>query len=164
MATIIKSHNSHVLGASEANEEKHPKLCSCPKTKRDQCPLQQRCLAQNIIYKATVRTSTEEKEYIGSTGRSFKQRFSEHKHALKHRSSQQSTTLSKFVWTARDKGEDPKISWSLVHSIPTPRGPQRICSTCNLERMEIAAADQRRSLNKRSELTGKCVHFRSLYF
>ena len=114
--------------------------------------------------KATVRTSTEEKEYIGSTGRSFRQRFSEHKHALKHRSSQQSTTLSKFVWTARDKGEDPKISWSLVHSIPTPRGPQRICSTCNLERMEIAAADQRRSLNKRSELTGKCVHFRSSYF
>jgi hypothetical protein len=164
MATIIKSHNSHVLGASKADKDEHQKLCNCPKTKRDQCPLQQQCLAKNIIYKATVRTSTEEKDYIGSTGRSFKQRFSEHKHALKHRGSQQSTTLSRFVWKARDEGEDPTITWSLVHSIPTPGGPQRICTTCNLERMAIATADHRRSLNKRSELTGKCVHFRSFYF
>ena len=164
MATIIKSHNSHVLGASEADKNRHQRLCNCPQTRKDQCPLQQQCLAQNIIYKATVRTTSEEKEYIGSTGRSFKQRFSEHKHALKHRGSQQSTTLSRFVWKARDAGEEPTITWSLVHSIPTPGGPQRICSTCNLERMAIATADHRRSLNKRSELTGKCVHFKSFYF
>ena len=164
MATIIKSHNSYVLGASQSNEEEQPKLCSCPRTKKDECPLQERCLTQNVIYKATVRTSSEQKEYIGSTGRSFKKRFSEHKHALKHRDSQQSTTLSKFIWKARDEGEEPKITWSLLHKIRTPRGPQRICTTCNLERMEIAAADRRQSLNKRSELTGKCVHFKSFYF
>ena len=164
MAAIIKSHNSHVLRASEPSEEDHRKLCSCTKSKRDQCPLQQQCLVKNIIYKATVHTSGEEKHYIGSTGRSFKKRFSEHSHALKHRNSQQATTLSKYVWKARDEGEDPKITWSVIHRIPEPRGPQRICTTCNLERMEIAAADRRQSLNKRSELTGKCVHFRSFYF
>ena len=163
MAAIIKSHNSYVLGAKEQLKTP-PKMCNCPKSKKTQCPLQQQCLAQNIIYKATVRTSTDEKEYVGSTGRTFKKRFSEHSHALRHRGSQQTTTLSKYVWKARDEGKDPVVTWSLVHKIPLPRGPQRVCTTCNLEKMEIAAADRRRSLNKRSELTGKCVHFKSFYF
>ena len=164
MGSIIKAHNSRVLRESDPNESQPPKSCSCPKTRKDQCPLQQKCLTENIIYKATVSTPSGEKEYIGSTGRSFKERFSGHKHALRHRESQQSTTLSKYAWKMRDAGETPEISWSIIHKIPKPRGPQRICTTCNLERMAIACADRKRSLNKRSELTGKCIHFRSFYF
>ena len=164
MGSIIKAHNSRVLRESDPNESQPPKSCSCPKTRKDQCPLQQKCLTENIIYKATVSTAGGEKEYIGSTGRSFKERFSGHKHALRHRESQQSTTLSKYAWKMRDAGETPEVSWSIIHKIPKPRGPQRICTTCNLERMAIACADRKRSLNKRSELTGKCIHFRSFYF
>ena len=164
IGSIIKAHNSHVLRENNQNGTAVTKTCSCPKTRKSQCPLQQQCLADNIIYKATVTTPSGVKEYIGSTGRTFKERFSEHTHALRHRNSQRSTTLSKHVWKARDAGETPEIKWAIVHKMPKPRGPQRICTICNLERMEIASADRRRSLNMRSELTGKCVHFRSFYF
>ena len=164
IGSVIKSHNSYVLRESGRDENVQPKMCSCPKTRKDQCPIQQQCLVDNIIYKATVSTSSGKKEYIGSTGRTFKERYSEHNHTLRHRNPQRSTALSECVWKARDAGETPEITWEVLHQVPKPKGPQRICSICNLERMEIAMANRERSLNKRSELTGKCVHFRSFYF
>jgi hypothetical protein len=42
--------------------------------------------------------------------------------------------------------------------------PSRICSTCNLEKLEIALADKRSLLNKRAELSSSCPHFRKKYF
>ena len=163
MASIIKTHNSRVLKEVEVREDKPKTLCNCVKKKKDQCPLQQKCLTENVIYQATVKTSTEEKIYVGSTGRSFKARFGEHKHTLRHQGSSQ-TELSKYVWAQRAKGEEPQIQWKILHKIGKPKGHQRICTTCNLEKMEIATTERRRSLNKRSELTGKCVHFRNFYF
>ena len=164
MGSIIKSHNSKILRTGQPQEKEPAKTCNCPKTRKDQCPLQQQCMTANVIYKATVSTSSGDMNYIGSTGRSFKTRFSEHTHSLRHKESSLSTTLSKHVWKARDRGETPTIKWSLIHKAPKPRGAQRICTLCNLERIEIAAAERRRSLNKRSELTGKCRHFASFYF
>ena len=164
MASIIKAHNSRILQNAEAQEDKPKRSCNCVRRNKDLCPLQQKCLTENVIYEATVKTSSEEKVYVGSTGRSFKERYGEHKHALRHQGSSQSTELSKYVWAQRAKGEDPTIQWKLLHTIGKPRGPQRVCTTCNLEKMEIAATERRRSLNKRSELTGKCVHFRNFYF
>ena len=40
----------------------------------------------------------------------------------------------------------------------------RICTLCNIERLEIAFADKKTSLNSRTELVGKCRHFSKFNF
>ena len=164
MKNIIKAHNSKTLQASKSQADAPKKTCNCRKSRKHECPLRGNCLAENVIYKATIETSTEEREYIGSTGRKFKERYSEHKHALTHRDSPNSTALSEHVWSERDKGEKPVVRWSILHQTPKPSGPQRICTLCNLERMEIAAADRKKAVNKKSELTGSCLHYKGFYF
>ena len=161
--SIIQSHNRKVLEqANGPQDDEHPS-CNC--RKKPECPLDGNCLTSNVIYKATVTTSNGTKDYIGSTGGTFKKRFYGHKHSFAHPEKRSSTELSKYVWSAKDRGEEPKISWSIVHRVKRPGdSAPRICSTCNLERIAIAMADRRRSLNTRSELTGACVHFRKSYF
>ena len=158
----IQSHNARLL-REPAIANNLQKTCNC--RQKDACPLAGKCLVKNIIYQATVKTSEGEKEYIGSTGCTFKQRYGGHKYSFAHREQHLSTELSKFVWRAKDRGEDPHITWKVLHQVRTPPNkPQTICSLCNLERMEIAEAKRERTLNKRTELTGACVHFRNKYF
>ena len=164
IGSIIRAHNAQVLEDTGLDQSEMVKTCNCTKAKKSECPLQQKCLTKNVIYKAVVTTSSDEKHYVGSTGRTFKERYAGHKYSLRHKASENSTELSKYVWKQRSKGEEPSIRWSILHKLKEPKGPQRICSICNLERMEIAAMKRGKSLNKRSELTGKCVHFRSFYF
>ena len=38
----------------------------------------------------------------------------------------------------------------------------RICTLCNIERLEIAFADKKTSLNSRTELVSKCRHFNNI--
>jgi hypothetical protein len=161
--SAIQSHNARLLREPPSTPSDTDKTCNC--RRKDTCPLDGNCLVKNIIYKATVKTSTQEMEYIGSTGCTFKQRYGGHKYSFTHRKQHQSTELSKYVWAMKDKGEDPQISWKVLHNIRIPSNkPQRICSLCNLERMEISEAKRDRTLNRRTELTGACVHFRKLYF
>ena len=161
VGNIIKSHNKKVLQESSPQDEAIRK-CNCRKT--SECPLDGKCLTANVIYEATVSTANEEKVYVGSTGRTFKDRFNGHKHSLRHKDSTQHTELSKYVWRMRSAGESPTIKWRILHSLRVPDRPQKICATCNLERIEIAAAKRKRALNKKSELTGKCIHYARFYF
>ena len=52
------------------------KLFNCLKEPR---PLNNKCLVYKKIYKATVTSQKATKEYLGSMGNSFKQRFRNHK-------------------------------------------------------------------------------------
>ena len=106
-----------------------------------------------------------ERDYIVSTESTFKTRYGGHKYSLAHKKQHLNTELSKYVWKAREKGEDPQISRKVLHTTGKPVDkPQKVCSLCILERIEIAEAKRERALNKRSELTGSCVHYRKLCF
>ena len=65
MKKIVQNHNMILKNTIEENLPN----CSCPKTKKDQCPLQNRCLDKCIVYKATVTKSN--KFYIGITESEF---------------------------------------------------------------------------------------------
>ena len=57
---------------------KNEKLCNC--TSKINCPVNNKCCLNNIIYQAKVSTSDKDhKIYIGSTKRTFKSRYYEHK-------------------------------------------------------------------------------------
>ena len=162
MKNIIQGHNSKILNNLEHKEATDEK-CNC--RKKDQCPLKGRCQISNVVYKATIKSATGTRHYVGSTGGPFKLRYYNHMSSFKHEKKKFSTELSKYVWKIKGKNEDYNIEWKILNKIrQNKKKIQRICQTCNLERIAIALSDKRDTLNKRSELTGKCVHFQSLYF
>ena len=137
-------------------------MCNC--RKKDQCPLDGNCQVENIVYKATVTSRAGVKHYVGSTGGKFKLRYYNHVSSFNKSTKKLSTELSKYVWKLKDQNLDYKINWTILNRIRQKRNRlQRICKTCNLERIAIARADKRDSLNKRSELRGNCLHFQSMY-
>ena len=68
---IINSHNKKILEA----ENKTKITCNC--RNKTNCPFNGECLLKSV-YIAKVR----EREYIGSTGTSFKTRWQQHKHNI----------------------------------------------------------------------------------
>ena len=135
--SIIQSHNKMVL--SEKGEEESAR-CNCKK--KGECPLNGECVIKNVIYEATVTTSNSVRLYL-----------------------RLSTELSKHIWKLKEEGEDFDIKWRILRKIRQKGGSiRKVCSTCNLEKLEIALADRRKCLNKRNELIGKCVHYQKLYF
>ena len=73
---LIQGHNKKTLRNTEKFETKNTEtdksLCNC--RDKSQCPLENKCLTNNVIYKATVTTKNETKQYIGSTGGPLKKR------------------------------------------------------------------------------------------
>ncbi len=150
-----------------------------------------KCVIRNVIYQATVFTtstnssagssgdsvssnsetasssanSSSVKLYVGSTGGWFKKRWYKHRADFRNKKMRLSTELSKYIWKLKDEGTDFKIKWKVLRKIGKGGGGARkVCSTCNLEKIEIAKADRRKCLNKRNELVGKCVHHQKLFF
>ena len=158
--SIITSHNRRIL----ANENAKPtttaeKKCNCQRNRT--CPLG---LTKNVVYEATVESGSEKKIYIGSTGNDFKTRFNQHNYSFNNKGKSE-TELSKYIWLLKDKNTAHKISWRIKQRIKGGgKSTRNICTTCNMEKLEIALAKKRDLLNKRSELNSKCPHFRRLYF
>ena len=66
--TTIQIHNRKYLKAN--NHEDDKKLCNCRiKTK---CLLNNNCLIENVIYKVTINSTNGTRNYLGSTGGTFK--------------------------------------------------------------------------------------------
>ena len=111
------------------------------------------------VYKAEV----SDKQYIGSTGTSFKTRWQQHKHSILKKL--QTTALAKF--TTSNNIEFFEIEWQMLFKIncSVPRKTDNYnCFICNLERIAIAKAERDKALSVRKELTSTCPHFRSSYF
>ena len=99
IAKHISKHNNTVINRNKPEEEK--KLCNCRIPTN--CPLNGECLQGPVVYQADVKTNDATMVYIGSTGRTFKERFSTHKHSLTNRNAN-STALSSYVWSLKDAG------------------------------------------------------------
>ena len=74
--TIINSHNAKILFPKKSTEQR---TCNC--LNKVNCPLEQKCLTTNIVYKAKVTSSNQnyqEKVYFGLCKTTFKKRYSNH--------------------------------------------------------------------------------------
>ena len=160
----ISKHNHKILEEynNKDKSEKKNKMCNC--RKKSNCPLGGQCLIKSVIYKATVLNENKTMTYIGSTGREFKQRFYQHVYSFKHKKAKDSTKLSSYI--QKEKFDESKIhkniKWEILHEIKQKK-PGKICILCNIERLEIALADSKTSLNSRTELVSKCRHFTNFY-
>ena len=74
--SLISRHNKKTL--SRACNENNQEIYTCNCRDKKSCPLNGKCLQENVVYKATITSQNESKEYIGSTGGQFKKRYYAH--------------------------------------------------------------------------------------
>ena len=160
METIIQDHNKRIL--SEKPQTKN-KLCNC--RDKDNCPVQNKCQEEKVIYKAIVTTNDNtEAEYIGCTTTTFKERYANHKKSISHERYQHETALSTFIW-ANNLQQDPKIKWEIVAKSSTYQPGNKTCQICVLEKFYIIEGMRNKnSLNKKTDVGNKCIHRRNATF
>ena len=77
--------------------------CNCRRGPNT-CPVQGRCLTDNIVYKATVTETVSGKKetYTGLTGNRFKERYNGHNTDMRNSKDKNKTKLSGHVWGLKD--------------------------------------------------------------
>ena len=76
MKSIISSHNKALLSDYHRSQtQTTEKEYTCGK--KDQCPLDGKCLTQNLVYQATVSTQSSSETYVG-LATNFKERYRNH--------------------------------------------------------------------------------------
>ena len=101
MADRIKAYNNKILNqetpqsTTDSNQEK----CKCQK--KEECPVNGKCLTTAIVYQATVQYDRKTAEHIGLTERDFKTCYRNHVKFFKHIKYKTETELSKLVWSLK---------------------------------------------------------------
>ena len=118
------------------------------------------CLAQAIVYKASVTTPTHKtpKVYFGATELPFKFRSRNHKQSFNNPNRRNDTQLAKHIWELKEKGSDFQIKWEVQRQCSPYQCGSRRCDLCLSEKYVILLHNDRDLLNKRSELMSSCRH------
>ena len=146
------------------------KGCNCT-TGVDSCPINGNCLTDQIVYQGDLKfkevnpnTNREEevhKIYIGSTATTFKARYGGHKFSFDHVEKETATTLSAEIW--RLKKINPNYEYDFKFSIAmlakAYNKEAKVCQLCLSEKTKILYRDKSKTMNRRSELHGKCFHY-----
>ena len=155
---IIKNHNRQII--TEAQDQQETKTGNC--RKKEQCPLESKCLEKCLVYKATVTTNGESKAYYGSTQSSFKERYNNHTASFRHEYKRNSTKLSQYIWDKKDEKKDTDIKWEIVKKTQKYQTGSRKCDLCNTEKLTILKhCHDINVINARTELVSKCPHARA---
>ena len=156
MNSIIKAHNMKVLKKNETNHTKPDKSCNC----RDKltCPVDNKCLTSNVVYKATVNYEDTEQSYIGMTECSFKTRYTQHKSSIKHSKHRNQTELANHIWSLKDKNVSYKLSWKIIDRAQSYKPGKVTCNLCLCEKYHILLGAK--LINRKLELLNKCPHRR----
>ena len=108
MKNVIQKHNSKIM---EDPIPTNNKTCSC--RQKSDCPLNQKCLSECLVYNAVVNTSTT-KNYFGTCEKSFKERYNNHTSSFRDESRQKSTELSNYIWKLKENGENHSVDWLIA--------------------------------------------------
>ena len=149
---IISSHNAKILNK---NQEDPP--CNC--TNKDECPLDGKCRAENIIYQAEVTSEQVPpavNTYIGLTATEFKYRYSNHMSTIKH--NKKSTALSSYINKLKSEKIKYTLKWKIVGRAKPFTPVTGVCSLCTLEKYFIIMKPHMATLNKNEEIFNYCLH------
>ena len=156
MKSIISSHNKAVLSDyHQSQTQTSNKECNC--RKKDRCPLDGKCLTQNVVYQATVTTQTSSESYVG-LATNFKDRYRNHTASFRHESKRNETELSKHIWTLQDTNKPFSIKWRIIKQCRPYNNINNKCNLCLFEKFVIICKKNLCSLNKRNELASSCPH------
>ena len=179
LGRIIQGHNAKVINSKVKVEPKRTwGDCSCPKKTRlaGECPLGGECLAECVVYRATVKVKlpkgaveveeAPEHTYLGLTEPEWKERLGNHKQDFKTTSRRNATRLSTFIWSLKEKGKvedkDFAISWALVGRAKAYSSSINSCRLCLKEKSLMILKPEWATLNSRDEFFNHCLHKRKL--
>ena len=87
----------------DGKTEKDVKSCNC--RDKSACPVGNKCLKSNVVYRATVEYEDKTEHYIGMTENTFKTRYTLHKSSLKHSKNRKQAELSNLIWSLKDNNK-----------------------------------------------------------
>ena len=140
MAAAISSHNKKQL---ETRTPDRP--CNCQV--KDKCPLDGKCQATEVVYRASISDGATTEFYIGLSEPPFKSKYANLQTSLRHEKYRHSTELSKHVWALKDKNVDTNIKWEILDRAKSYSNTAKRCSLCLAEKLRIITADKDKSLN-----------------
>ena len=153
MKQKISLHNNFVK-KSATQAQKAPPGCNCRKYP---CPLNNQCLVDEVVYKATVTSDNSVETYTGLTAGTFKARHGGHKTSFNIRK-YSNTTLSKHVWKLTDQNKNYDVDWEIIDRAPAFNPTTRSCRLCLKEKYYIMFYPSAATLNDRSEFFSTCRH------
>ena len=109
--SIINMHNKEVISEKETEAPK----CNC--ISKPDCPRSNQCQITNIIYKAEITSNLRnyhEKIYYGTSERTFKQRYGNHKKSFNHEKHRTDTELSKEYWRLKKLKAKPQVQFHIL--------------------------------------------------
>lgn len=154
--TAINKHNIKILNETTALSRGK---CNC--RDKNNCPLDNECLSENVLYEAVISSDLPNyspKVYLGITAPKFKLRYANHKKSFTCEKYSNSTELSKEVWRLKNKGANSNIKWKIVKQCPTYNPTSKRCTLCLSEKLSILEYCGDNMLNKRSEIVATCRH------
>ena len=92
------------------------------------------------------------------TDNTFKTRYNAHTSSFRNKNKRYATTLSKFIWSLKDKGIQYSIKWRTVAKCSSYSPSSNICNLCLREKYFISYKPHMASLNSRNELPSECRH------
>ena len=160
MKQILSGHNSNILNKylDTQTDTQTNKDCNCKH--RVECPLDNKCLTDCLVYQATVTQPSEAKQdiYIGLSADKFKLRLANHKKSFKHESYQYETTLSQHIWSLKRSETAFNIQWRIIDRGKQFSPVNNVCQLCTKEKLHIIFSPEKYLLNNRNELGSYCRH------
>ena len=147
MDNIVKADNAKILLNDDKKGEEE-KGCNC--WDKTACPVANKCLKTNVVYKATAEYEDKTEHYIGMTENSFKTRYTLHKSSLRHSKNRNQTELSNLIWSLNDKGTDYKLTWKIIGRARPYQQGKRTCNLCLSEKFHILLGSH--LINRKTEL------------
>ena len=156
MQALINRENRRKLYTPDNDNHQNDKKCNC-RTKAD-CPLDNNCLVKNVIYQATVTTTTATNTYIGLTETEFKTRYRNHVTSFRQDRYRNATELSKYIWDLKDSDTEYNIKWAVVKRAQPYNSVTKFCNLCLTEKYFIVYKPWMCTLNQRKDLIIACRH------
>ena len=125
---IINTHSKKI----NPPKDNITRTCNC--IRKHQCPLNEICLTNNILYKASITPKEENsktKIYYGVSETAFKLRYANHKKKTFNNSKYQTDKeLSNEYWNIISANKTSNISWEILETHKSYNQSSKRCLLC----------------------------------
>ena len=132
---------------------------TCNSINKSNCPLSNKCLSNNVLFKANITSTIEHyrnKIYHGISETRFKLRYANHQKSFKNRKFKTDTVLYNKIWKVKEKTKNVDTSWVILGMCQSHNTATKRYMLCLNKKIAIALHKQGNILNKRSEIISKC--------
>ena len=154
MKSRINIHNKTVTKAQPSAQARTYNFIN-----KSKCPLKNKCLSNNVLYKANVTQKTENyrnKIYYGISETMFKSRYANHRKSFQNKKYKTDTELSNEIQKLKEQNKNIDISWEILGIHQSYNTLTKRCMLCLNEKLAIALHKEDSILNKRTEIVSKC--------